>query len=95
MCNPVGLSHAGESSPSHTTAEEKGDRQATVKSHGGEGRDCTSYQTNHRELAHYWKPQYQNCHSDLIGKTTSVISHRKDHTGTITQKGNSFRALER
>ena len=24
MCNPVGLSHAGESSPSHTTAEEKG-----------------------------------------------------------------------
>ena len=27
---PVGLSHAGESPPSHTTAEEKGDGQAAV-----------------------------------------------------------------
>ena len=94
MCSPVGLSHAGESSPSHTTAEEKGDRQATtVESHGGEGRDSTSYQTNHRELAHYWKRLHKNCHSDLLGNITPAILHRKDHTGAITQKGKQFPSL--
>ena len=55
---PVGLSHAGESPPSHTTAEEKGDGHAAVSQTVALLRrmlELSNLQIRPRELAHYWK----------------------------------------